>query len=79
MLHTNFAPLLGDRGFPHATTQGGTGLSGRPYVIKIGTAHAVVDPNYHWGPDPGWWLIVTADRDDGLEVQEAIPHDHTLP
>jgi hypothetical protein len=44
-----------------ATAEGGTGLSGRVYVIKIGTVFAVVDPSYHWGPDPGWWKVVTMD------------------
>jgi hypothetical protein len=44
-----------------ANTQGGTGLSGRLYVVKVGTAFAVVDPDYHWGPDAGWWKVVTMD------------------
>jgi hypothetical protein len=39
----------------------GTGLSGKLWVVEVGTAFAVVDPGYHWGPDPGWWKVVTMD------------------
>jgi len=41
--------------------QGGSGLSGRVYVVKIGTVYAVLDPDYHWGPDPGYWNVVIVD------------------
>jgi hypothetical protein len=44
-----------------ANAEGGTGLSGRLYVVKVGTVFVAVDPDYHWGADPGWWKVVTMD------------------
>jgi hypothetical protein len=44
-----------------ANASGGTGLSGRLWVVEAGTSFAVVDPDYHWGPAPGWWTVVTMD------------------
>lgn len=44
-----------------ANAEGGTGLSGKLWVVKVGTVLAVVDPGYHWGPEPGWWKVVIMD------------------
>ncbi|MGH9896458.1 MAG: hypothetical protein ACREA0_31565 [bacterium] len=41
------------------TGQGG--FSGQVYVIQVGTTHAVFDPAYHWGPDPGYYTVVIFD------------------
>ena len=39
---------------------GGTGLSGQVYVVQVGTAYAVLDPNYNAG-QPGAWSVVVLD------------------
>ena len=56
-----------------ATLKGGTGLSGQLYLVKIGTVYAAVDPKYHWGPDVGWWLVVTMDDANGAAQADEVP------
>jgi hypothetical protein len=42
------------------SASGGTGLSGRVYVVKVGQTYAVLDPNYNAG-QPGSWSVVIFD------------------
>jgi hypothetical protein len=40
--------------------RGGTGFTGRVYVIKIGTTYAALDPGYNYG-DPTVWTVEILD------------------
>jgi hypothetical protein len=37
---------------------GGTGLTGRVYVIKIGDRYAVLDPGYNYGESGNWTVVI---------------------
>jgi hypothetical protein len=39
---------------------GGTGLSGRVYVVKVGNVYAALDPTYNAG-EPGSWTVIILD------------------
>ena len=39
----------------------GSGLSGRVYVVQVGTVYAVLDPEYQWGTVPGVWTVIIFD------------------
>jgi hypothetical protein len=39
------------------TSDGGGGLSGRVYVVQVGTRYAVLDPTYNAG-DPTWSVLI---------------------
>ena len=45
----------------HLANSGGIGFSDRVYVVRIGRAFAVLDPDLHYG-QPGNWSVVIMDR-----------------
>jgi hypothetical protein len=47
----------------------GEGYGGVSGVIQVGTTYAVFDPVCHWGPDPGYYIVVIYDS----KVAEAEP------
>jgi hypothetical protein len=42
------------------TGSGGTGLTGRVYVAKVGQVYGVLDPSYNAG-EPGSWTVIIVD------------------
>jgi hypothetical protein len=56
-----------------ANAEGGTGLSGKLWVVKVGEVFAVVDPGYHWGPEPGAWKLVVMDSTYKTLMETTLP------
>jgi hypothetical protein len=45
------------------TARGGSGFSGRVYVVKSGSTYAVLDPDHHYqGRTNNWIIMIMDDR-----------------
>ncbi len=47
---------------------GGSGFSGRVYVVKIGTTYAVLDPSFSYGRPDNWTVVIMDSRYRTLSV-----------